>query len=230
MNEPRHSNQNISHMLLRLFENWNLSSDQQLIILGLTNAVVTNLSKSLKRYLSEDRDKLDRARILLEIHKSLRRLFPQNREIAYQWIFRPNKAFDGLAPFDVIERNGMLGMYMVRDYLNKHSASREITIESLIDGSPVNSLWRNDHEWLSAAPAGQEFPRQENSFEPDEIIEIINVWNAVLQAFGNKEKSIHWIQAVIPALECAPVKLLTSAQGREKVLGTLKRIENSDFG
>ena len=110
----------IGHMLLTLFEYWHLDTPQRLSLLGL--APESHIDPS--EYLCEgswiaDRDKLERARTLLGIHKSLRLLFPGNKDLAYQWISQPNVRFDGLTPVDVMERHGILGMHMVRAYLDQ---------------------------------------------------------------------------------------------------------------
>ena len=108
----------ISKMLIALLLHWGLSTEEQLSLLGLAK---TNRA-ALTRYrhgqpLVNDRDKLDRAEILLGIHKSLRRLFPSNRELVYSWVSQPNQAFGGHSPIQLIDERGMMGMYMVRAYL-----------------------------------------------------------------------------------------------------------------
>lgn len=109
----------IGKMLITLFDHWKLSTAEQLSLLGLSKDNRAILSKYRHGHpLANDRDKLERAGILLGIHKSLRLLFPYNRELAYGWMSQPNKAFDGQSPVKVIDREGMIGMYMVRSYLD----------------------------------------------------------------------------------------------------------------
>lgn len=109
----------IGKMLIALFDHWKLSSIQQLSLLGLSKDNRAALSKYRNgQPLANDRDKLERAGILLGIHKSLRLLFPYNRDMAYGWMSQPNKAFNGQSPVQVIDREGMIGMYMVRAYLD----------------------------------------------------------------------------------------------------------------
>ena len=111
---------NTSKMLVRLFDHWSLTTAEQLGLLGLSQsnrAALTNYRKG--QPLANDRDKLERASILLSIHKSLRLLFPSNRELAYSWMKQPNRAFHGLSPVELIDRDGMVGLYMVRAYLDK---------------------------------------------------------------------------------------------------------------
>lgn len=109
----------IGKMLIQLFDHWKLSTAEQLSLLGLSKDNRAALSKYRHgQPLANDRDKLERAGILLGIHKSLRLLFPYNRELAYGWMSQPNKAFNGQSPVEVIDREGMIGMYMVRSYLD----------------------------------------------------------------------------------------------------------------
>ncbi|WP_226704106.1 antitoxin Xre/MbcA/ParS toxin-binding domain-containing protein [Microbulbifer elongatus] len=53
------------------------------------------------------------------IHKTLRRLFPRNIELAYSWMSQSNHAFNGLTPIRVVEREGLMGLYAIDFYLNE---------------------------------------------------------------------------------------------------------------
>ena len=55
---------------------------------------------------------------LLAIHASLRRLFPQNRELVYCWMTADNEAFNGLTPVDMVRTEGLVGLRTVRAYLD----------------------------------------------------------------------------------------------------------------
>ncbi|MDX9875638.1 MAG: MbcA/ParS/Xre antitoxin family protein, partial [Spongiibacteraceae bacterium] len=79
---------------------------------------------ALSRYrngspLANQRDLLDRAATLLGIHKNLRLLFPNDRDLAYRWISTRNRAFDQRTPVEVIREWGFAGMLMVRAYLDR---------------------------------------------------------------------------------------------------------------
>ena len=81
-------------------------------------------STRLARYrkgeaLAAHRDLLERVGILLGIHKSLRLLFPHNRDLAYAWMAQRNRAFDGMTPTEAIKQWGFSGLLMVRAYLDK---------------------------------------------------------------------------------------------------------------
>ena len=62
-------------------------------------------------------DLLARAGHLLGIHKALRILFPQDRDLAYQWVSTPNRRF-GATPLEIMKRHGYEGILAVRRYLD----------------------------------------------------------------------------------------------------------------
>ena len=110
----------IGPMLMKLFDHWNLSTEERLASLGLAT---DNLS-ALTRYkngaaISSSRDSLDRAGNLLAIHKDLRLLFPKNRDLAYAWMKTPNKRFEGKTPVQIINDMGFTGLLYVRSYLDR---------------------------------------------------------------------------------------------------------------
>lgn len=110
----------IARMLMKLFEHWKLETVEQLNSLGLS----TNNRAALTRYrnggpLSKNRDLLDRADHLLEIHRNLRLLFPDDRNLAYAWMKTRNKAFENRSPIEVICEYGFAGLLMVRAYLDR---------------------------------------------------------------------------------------------------------------
>lgn len=110
----------LSVMIMKLFELWELDTRQQLAFLGLSVSNRSALSHyRAGRPLSADRDKMDRVGMLLGIHKSLGILFPHNPELRYRWIRQPNQAFGGQAPAAVIESQGLIGLAMVRAYLDR---------------------------------------------------------------------------------------------------------------
>jgi len=119
--EPQQTDRaELAKMLMKLFQHWGLSSEEQLALLGLS----TNNRAALSRYrkgepLAANRDLLERAGNLLSIHKSLRLLFPHNRELVYSWMGQRNKAFEGMTPAEAIRKWGFAGLLMVRTYLDR---------------------------------------------------------------------------------------------------------------
>lgn len=108
----------LAKMVTRLFDLWALSGADQAALLGLSEASRSTLSRYRRgEPLADSRDLLDRAGHLLSIHKSLRMLFPENRELAYRWISAPNRRFEGQSPLALMREHGFLGVLMVRRFL-----------------------------------------------------------------------------------------------------------------
>ena len=110
----------ITPMLLKMFELWNLTTEEKLAALGLS----TDNRAALTRYkkgetISASRDMLDRAGNLLAIHKNLRLLFPSNPELAYAWMKTRNRALHGNTPIETIADMGFPGLLYVRSYLDR---------------------------------------------------------------------------------------------------------------
>jgi Protein of unknown function (DUF2384) len=108
----------LAAMVTRLLDHWNLSAAEQAEILGLS----AGSRSTLVRYrngepLADSRDLLDRAGHLLGIHKSLRVLFPHDRDLAYRWMTQHNRRF-GARPVDVVVERGFEGLLAVRRYLD----------------------------------------------------------------------------------------------------------------
>lgn len=109
----------LAKMILTLFDHWNLTTEDQALLLGLASTNRAALSRYRKgEPIGASRDQYDRVGHLLAIHKNLRLLFPKNRELAYRWISTRNKAFDNLTPVEVIKEWGFAGLLLVRSYLD----------------------------------------------------------------------------------------------------------------
>ena len=110
----------VSKMLMKLFEHWAISTEDQLDMLGLARENRAALSRYRKGVpMSASRDANERAGHLLAIHKNLRLLFPHNRDLAYKWMSTRNRAFEGRTPVDVVRDYGFAGLLMVRSYLDR---------------------------------------------------------------------------------------------------------------
>lgn len=105
---------------MQLFDRWSISSEDQLAMLGLSMGDRSALTRYRRGHpITGIRDTLERAGHLLAIHKNLRLLFPRDRDLAYRWISTRNKAFEGRTPAEVIRNDGLLGLLMVRSYLDR---------------------------------------------------------------------------------------------------------------
>jgi hypothetical protein len=114
----RESRVALAGMVTRLFEHWQVSAAEQASLLGLSPDNRSTLARYRKgEPLADSRDLLDRAGHLLGIHKSLRILFPQDRDLAYRWMTTPNRLL-GARPVDVAIDRGFEGLLALRRYLD----------------------------------------------------------------------------------------------------------------
>lgn len=110
----------LATMVMTLFDHWKLTTEDQALLLGLAPANRAALTRYRKgEPIGTSRDQYERVGHLLAIHKNLRTLFPQNRDLAYRWISTRNKAFDNLTPIEVIKEWGFAGLLRVRFYLDR---------------------------------------------------------------------------------------------------------------
>ena len=110
----------LAKMVMTLLDHWNLSTEDQAALLGIAASNRAALTRYRKgEAIGTSRDQYERVGHLLGIHKNLRLLFPQNRELAYRWMTTRNKAFDNLCPVDVVKESGFAGLLMVRSYLDR---------------------------------------------------------------------------------------------------------------
>ena len=91
---------------------------EQSALLGLSAASRSTLSRyRAGEPLADSRDLIDRAGHLLGIHKSLRILFPHDRDLAYRWVSAPNRRFGERPPLELMKQ-GFEGLLAVRRYLD----------------------------------------------------------------------------------------------------------------
>jgi len=110
----------LAKMVMSLLEHWQLPTEDQAALLGLTASNRAALTRYRKgEPIGTSRDQFERVGHLLGIHKNLRLLFPQNRDLAYRWMSTRNKAFDNLTPVEVVKDWGFAGLLMVRAYLDR---------------------------------------------------------------------------------------------------------------
>ena len=114
----------LAKMVMALFDHWKLSTGDQATLLGLASSNRAALASYRRgKPIGTSRDQYERVVHLLGIHKALRLLFPQNRELVYGWMTTRNRAFENLTPLEVIRESGFAGLLMVRSYLD-HSLHR----------------------------------------------------------------------------------------------------------
>ena len=116
--DSREARSRLAAMITKLLDHWKLSTSEQAELLGLSSGS----RSTLVRYrsgepLADNRDLLDRAAHLLGIHKSLRLLFPHDRDLAYRWMTQPNRRL-GARPVDLVLEHGFEGLLALRRYLD----------------------------------------------------------------------------------------------------------------
>lgn len=110
----------LARMVMTLLDHWKLSTEDQAALLGLAASNRAALARYRKgEPIGTSRDQYERVGHLLGIHKNLRLLFPQNRDLAYRWMSTRNKAFENLTPVEVVKEWGFAGLLMVRAYLDR---------------------------------------------------------------------------------------------------------------
>ena len=115
---PREARTRLARMIVQLLDHWALPAAEQAALLGLSAGSRSTLSRyRAGEPLADSRDLIDRAGHLLGIHKSLRILFPHDRDLAYRWMSEPNLRF-GARPVDVVVAHGFEGLLAVRRYLD----------------------------------------------------------------------------------------------------------------
>lgn len=114
----REARARIAAMVTRLLDHWELSAAEQAAVLGLSMGSRSTLARyRAGEPLADSRDLLDRAGHLLGIHKSLRILFPRDRDLAYRWMTQPNRRLGG-RPVDLVLEHGFEGLLALRRYLD----------------------------------------------------------------------------------------------------------------
>ncbi|NTU54387.1 MAG: DUF2384 domain-containing protein [Chlorobiaceae bacterium] len=117
---PAQDRRALATMVMNLFDHWNLSTEDQASLLGLglsNRAALTRYRKG--EPVGTSRDQYERVGHLLAIHRNLRALFPENRDLAYRWMSLRNRAIDNYTPVGVIREKGFAGLLMVRSYLDR---------------------------------------------------------------------------------------------------------------
>ena len=110
----------LAKMIMALMDHWDLSTEDQAVLLGLSASSRSVLGRYRRgEPIGTTRDQFERVGHLLGIHKNLRLMFPQNRDLAYRWMTTRNKAFDNLTPTELIKEWGFPGLLTVRAYLDR---------------------------------------------------------------------------------------------------------------
>jgi len=114
----RGSRERLAKMVVSLLDHWQLPLNDQAALLGLSAQSRSTIARYRRgEPFGDSADLLARAGHLLGIHKALRILFPQDRDLAYRWVSAPNRRFGSRAPLEIMKQ-GFEGLLAVRRYLD----------------------------------------------------------------------------------------------------------------
>jgi transcriptional regulator with XRE-family HTH domain len=114
----RGSRERLAKMVASLLDHWQLPLNDQAALLGLSAQSRSTIARYRRgEPLADSADLLARAGHLLGIHKALRILFPNDRDLAYRWVSAPNRRFGERAPLEIMKQ-GFEGLLAVRRYLD----------------------------------------------------------------------------------------------------------------
>lgn len=111
-----------------LVRHWELSRQEEARLLGWNfqpkRATLDAMRKG-KTVLEDDQDKIERVVDLINIHKSLRVLFPApaDRQRVYDWVKVKRERFGGHSALDIMLSEGKAGIHAIRRYLD-HERTR----------------------------------------------------------------------------------------------------------
>ncbi len=118
--DPAEDKGALAQMVMTLMDHWQLDTEDQLALLGLAPGNRAALARYRKGDpIGSSRDQYERVGHLLSIHKSLRLLFPRQRELAYRWMTTPNRAFEHRTPVALVREWGFAGLLALRAYLDR---------------------------------------------------------------------------------------------------------------
>lgn len=106
----------MARAVIRLFDKWQLSDAEAREILG-GLAPRTYARWKAGKPGRIDRDLATRLSLLMGIHKGLRYLFSDVAR-GYGWLRKPNRAFGGCTPADVMAEGSLFSLARVRGYLD----------------------------------------------------------------------------------------------------------------
>ncbi len=112
------SRKSMAKLVTRLFDLWGLPVADQLNLLGLSATSRSMLTRYRKgNAIPNSRDMIDRVGWLLSIHKSLRLLYPYNREFRQQWVSKRNRMLNNIRPVNLMKEKGIIGIATIARHL-----------------------------------------------------------------------------------------------------------------
>ncbi|HCU24607.1 MAG TPA: hypothetical protein DF383_06285 [Deltaproteobacteria bacterium] len=125
---PEKTRKALTEAFYNLVRHWELSRQEEARLLGWNyppkRATLDAMRKG-KSILEDDSDKIERVVDLINIHKSLRILFPApaDRGRVYTWVKTKRARFGGYSALDIMLAEGKSGIHAIRRYLD-HERTR----------------------------------------------------------------------------------------------------------
>ncbi|MBL7685692.1 MAG: DUF2384 domain-containing protein [Deltaproteobacteria bacterium] len=110
----------ITRAFFNLMEKWQLKRDEEAQLLGWNYKEKRTRIEAMRngKAIDQDRDKLERMIDLINIHKSLRILFPHDRQAVYDWVKIKRDRFGNHSALELMFENGKEGIRAIRHYLD----------------------------------------------------------------------------------------------------------------
>ena len=114
----KEARESLAKMVIKLFDHWQIAPVAQCLLLGMSSGGRMTLNRYRRGLpLGNSIDLLARVGHLISIHKTLRTMFPQNRDLVYRWVSSPNARFAGRPPLEIM-CEGYEGLMAIRRYLD----------------------------------------------------------------------------------------------------------------
>ena len=114
----KEARESLAKMVTKLFDHWQIAPVAQCLLLGMSSGGRMTLNRYRRGFpLGNSIDLLARVGHLISIHKTLRIMFPQNRDLAYRWVSSPSARFAGRPPLEIM-CEGYEGLMAIRRYLD----------------------------------------------------------------------------------------------------------------
>jgi hypothetical protein len=120
---PEKRREALTEAFFSLANHWGLTRQQEAKLLGWNYASKRATLDAMRKgssVLDEDEDKIERITDLLNIHKSLRILFPDasKRKHVYEWVQVKRERFGGHSALEIMLTQGKIGIHAIRRYLD----------------------------------------------------------------------------------------------------------------
>ncbi|MEZ4705061.1 MAG: hypothetical protein R3A11_07755 [Bdellovibrionota bacterium] len=111
----------LSKAFFAILDHWNLTNEEKANLLGWNyekKRHTIDAMKNGKKEVEWDEDKIRRMVEVINIHKSLRLLFPSNQKSLYGWVKKKRARFGMHSALDIMIEDGLFGIIAIRRYLD----------------------------------------------------------------------------------------------------------------